>query len=141
MAFGVAPVISRSLLDRITLNRSIYKTQISVGSSQTGAELDGEMNKFFELAAESGSEKIRQMTPEERVERVIRGEYLENLIFEKRSELMSLEEDLMAGKDGVDATAVKSMRDKLNGLKIEYKDIVGANDLPLYFGRISDGMQ
>lgn len=128
----------RSLVSR---NSQSHRTEVPVSSSQSGAELDGEMDKFFELAAESGTEKIRLMTPEERVERVIKGEYLENQIFDVRSELMTLEEDFMAGKEGADAAAVKIMREKLNGLKNEYRDIVGANDLPLYFGRISDGMQ
>mmetsp|Transcript_30992 Transcript_30992/g.29605 ORF Transcript_30992/g.29605 Transcript_30992/m.29605 type:complete len:158 (+) Transcript_30992:36-509(+) len=136
-AFGFAPT-SKILVSKISQSP---RTQVSVSSSQSGAELDGEMDKFFELAAESGIEKIRLLTPEERVERVIRGEYLEDLIFEVRSELMSLEEAFMAGKEGADAGAVKDMRAKFNGLKNEYKDVVGANDLPLYFGRTSDGMQ
>jgi hypothetical protein len=81
------------------------------------------------------------MTPEERVERVIRGEQLENEIFDLRSELMMLEDDIMAGKQGIDVAAVKEMRLKMNSLKTEYKDIVGAKDLPLYFGRLPDSMQ
>jgi hypothetical protein len=111
------------------------------GSSGSNSDLDGELDKFFELAAESGYENIKNMTPEERVERVIRGEQLENEIFDLRSELMMLEDDIMAGKQGIDVAAVKEMRLKMNSLKTEYKDIVGAKDLPLYFGRLPDSMQ
>lgn len=111
------------------------------GSSSSNGDLDAELDKFFELAAESGYENIKNMTPEERVERVIRGEQLENEIFDLRSELMRLEDDIMAGKQGIDVAAVKDMRLKMNSLKAEYKDIVGAKDLPLYFGRLADSMQ
>ena len=109
--------------------------------SSSAGDLDGELDKFFELAAESGYENIKNMTPEERVERVIRGEQLENEIFDLRSELMQLEDDMMSGKAGVDIPAVKEMRTKMDKLKAEYKDIVGAKDLPLYFGRLADSLQ
>ena len=111
------------------------------GSSGSDSDLDGELDKFFEQAAQSGYENIKNMTPEERVERVIRGEQLENEIFDLRSELMMLEDDIMAGKQGIDVATVKEMRLKMNSLKTEYKDIVGAKDLPLYFGRLPDSMQ
>ena len=111
------------------------------GVCSSAGDLDGEVDKFFELAAESGYENIKNMTPEERVERVIRGEQLENEIFDLRSELMQLEDDMMSGKAGVDIPAVKEMRIKMDKLKAEYKDIVGAKDLPLYFGRLADSLQ
>ena len=109
--------------------------------SSSGGDLDRELDKFFELAAESGYENIKNMTPEERVERVIRGEQLENEIFDLRSDLMQLEDDMMAGKLGVDIEAVKEMRKRMDSLKAEYRDIVGAKDLPLYFGRLADSLQ
>ena len=112
-----------------------------LASSGSSSDLDGELDKFFELAAESGYENIKNMTPEERVERVIRGEQLENEIFDLRSELMMLEDDIMSGKQGIDIEAVKEMRKRMNSLKTEYKEIVGAKDLPLYFGRLPDSMQ
>jgi H2-forming N5,N10-methylenetetrahydromethanopterin dehydrogenase-like enzyme len=112
-----------------------------LGSSSSAGDLDRELDKFFELAAESGFENIKNMTAEERVERVIRGEALEDEIFDLRSELMALEDDMMSGKEGIDIAAVKAMRVKMDKLKAEYKDIVGAKDLPLYFGRLADSMQ
>lgn len=115
-------------------------TRISAGGSSSG-ELDRELDKFFELAAESGFEAIKNMTPEERVERVIRGEALENEIFDLRFELMQAEDDIMSGRGDMDIVAVKAMRARMDKMKEEYKDIVGAKDLPLYFGRLADSMQ
>ena len=114
------------------------RSHILCGAS---GDLDRELDKFFELAAESGYENIKNMTPEERVERVIRGEQLENEIFDLRSDLMQLEDDMMAGKIGVDIEAAREMRKRMDSLKAEYKDIVGAKDLPLYFGRLADSLQ
>jgi hypothetical protein len=131
------PALKRSMIAR---NFTPVSLRI-FGSSGSNSDLDGELDKFFELAAQSGYENIKNMTPEERVERVIRGEQLENEIFDLRSELMMLEDDIMAGKQGIDVAAVKEMRLKMNSLKTEYKDIVGAKDLPLYFGRLPDSMQ
>ena len=111
------------------------------GTGSSAGDLDRELDKFFELAAESGFENIKNMTPEERVERVIRGEILENEIFDLRSELMQAEDDIMSGRGDMDITAVKAMRGRMDALKNEYKDIVGAKDLPLYFGRLADSMQ
>ena len=111
------------------------------GTGSSPGDLDGELDKFFELAAESGFENIKNMTPEERVERVIRGEVLENEIFDLRSELMTAEDDIMSGRGDMDLAAVKAMRARMDKLKSEYKEIVGAKDLPLYFGRLADSMQ
>ena len=117
-----------------------YRT-IIFGTGSSAGDLDRELDKFFELAAESGFENIKNMTPEERVERVIRGEILENEIFDLRSELMQAEDDIMSGRGDMDIAAVKAMRGRMDALKNEYKDIVGAKDLPLYFGRLADSMQ
>ena len=117
-----------------------FQTHIH-GTGSSPGDLDGELDKFFELAAESGFENIKNMTPEERVERVIRGEVLENEIFDLRSELMQAEDDIMSGRGDMDLAAVKAMRARMDKLKSEYKDIVGAKDLPLYFGRLADSLQ
>lgn len=141
-SFIVTPIrhVHLARLDFLPMygNQFIRNTQLF---SAGGGDLDRELDKFFELAAESGYENIKNMTPEERVERVIRGEQLENEIFDLRSELMQLEDDMMSGKAGVDIPAVKEMRIKMDKLKAEYKDIVGAKDLPLYFGRLADSLQ
>jgi hypothetical protein len=141
------PVILRNALNA---NRNSYNIKgqdqpqksLSIVGGGSSSDLDREMDKFFELAAESGSENTRKITPEERVERVIRGEALENEIFDLRSELMALEDAIFANNAPVDAPAmVKEMRVKMESLKDEYRDIVGAKDLPLYFGRLADSMQ
>ena len=136
-----APSFAAKLRSVATLSSKISIISRRCGVSSSAGDLDGELDKFFELAAESGYENIKNMTPEERVERVIRGEQLENEIFDLRSELMQLEDDMMSGKAGVDIPAVKEMRTKMDKLKAEYKDIVGAKDLPLYFGRLADSLQ
>ena len=136
-----APMRSLGVLQsRIISQQERIQTHIAGGGNSAG-ELDQELDKFFELAAESGFENIKNMTPEERVERVIRGEALENEIFDLRSELMQAEDDIMSGRGDMDIVAVKAMRERMNRLKDEYKDIVGAKDLPLYFGRLADSMQ
>ena len=141
-SFIVTPIrhVHLARLDFLSIygNQFIRNTQLFTAG---GGDLDRELDKFFELAAESGYENIKNMTPEERVERVIRGEQLENEIFDLRSDLMQLEDEMMAGKVGVDIEAVKEMRKRMDSLKAEYKDIVGAKDLPLYFGRLADSLQ
>lgn len=134
-------MISRNLHHAGLINRQRIDQIAIFGAGSSAGDLDRELDKFFELAAESGFENIKNMTPEERVERVIRGEVLENEIFDLRSILMQAEDDIMSGRGDMDITAVKAMRERMDKLKNEYKDIVGAKDLPLYFGRLADSMQ
>jgi hypothetical protein len=52
--------------------------------------LDRELDTFFETASQSGSQSIHELTLEERVERVNKGEMLENKIFEIRDQILLL---------------------------------------------------
>lgn len=99
------------------------------------------MDTFFERAAESGAKSVRSLTAQERAMRAIRGGEIEDEIFDVRADLLQLEDDLFAGRAGVTSADVQAVRDKLNALKKEYMDVVGANDLPLYFGKVPDSMQ
>ena len=83
---------------------------------------DGEY-KVIVGAAESGSDVIRKLTPEERAERAARGEFLEDEIFEVRSRLMTMEDDLMRGMD-INPEDIKMLREELEGLKMDYMDLV-----------------
>ena len=113
--------------------------RLSLGGDNNA--LNREMDTFFERAAESGAKSVRSLTAQERAMRAIRGGEIEDEIFDVRADLLQLEDDLFAGRAGVTSADVQAVRDKLNALKKEYMDVVGANDLPLYFGKVPDSMQ
>ena len=103
--------------------------------------LDRELEVFFETAASSGSASIASLSAEERMERAQRGEFLENEIFDARDRLMALEERYMGGDKSVDVAEINSLRDEIRGLKDDYILLVGAKEMPLYFGRAPDDLQ
>lgn len=104
-------------------------------------DLDRELELFFEQASNQGSAKIAKLTPEERVELAIRGEFLEDEIFAARERLMDLEERYMKGDKSIEVEEINQLRDEIRGLKDDYIVLVGAKDIPLYFGRLPDGLQ
>ena len=71
----------------------------------------------------------------------LRGEFLENEIFDARDRLMALEEKYMGGDKSVDVNEINSLRDEIRGLKDDYIELVGAKEMPLYFGRAPDDLQ
>ena len=103
--------------------------------------LDRELEVFFETAASSGSASIANLSAEERMELAQRGEFLENEIFDARDRLMALEERYMGGDKSVDVAEINSLRDEIKGLKDDYILLVGAKEMPLYFGRAPDDLQ
>ena len=103
--------------------------------------LDRELEIFFETAASSGSANIAQLSPEERMELAQRREFLENEIFDARDRLMALEEKYMGGDKSVDVNEINSLRNEIRGLKDDYIELVGAKEMPLYFGRAPDDLQ
>jgi hypothetical protein len=110
--------------------------------NQQSNDLERELDTFFERAAESGSEAVRKLTAAERAERAIRGGEIEDEIFDLRFQILQAEDDVMNGKDGADGIEkLRTMRDRMNNLKTEYRNVVGATDLPIYFGKIPDSMQ
>jgi hypothetical protein len=102
--------------------------QLKMRDNDLGRELD----TFFERAAESGSDTIRKLTPAERAERAVRGEFLEDEIFEVRGRLMSLEDDLMRGAD-VDVEYIKQIREELDCLKRDYMELVSLPNKSIQF--------
>ena len=117
-------------------------TQLNADNSNNKNALDRELDTFLERAAESGAAAVRKMTPNERAMRAIRGSEIEDSIFAAREELLQLEDDVFSGKVGADAKAkLTELRSRMEALKIEYMDVVGANDLPLYFGKVADSHQ
>ena len=122
-AFKAAPHLRRKL-----------RCGFSLPSSSSSSSLDGELNKFFETTARSGSSKFKHMRPEERMEYALRGEALENDIYDLRDRMNAMESAAIEGQD-VDIEKIKLMREELAGLKQDYIDLVGGDDLPLYFGK------
>lgn len=59
-------------------------------SKPSPADLDKELESFFETASSSGAASIASLSPEERMERAMRGEFLENEIFDLREQLMDM---------------------------------------------------
>ena len=106
----------------------------SLPSSSSSSSLDGELNKFFEATARSGSSKFKHMRPEERMEYALRGEALENDIYDLRDRMNAMESAAIEGQH-LDIEKLKLMREELAGLKQDYIDLVGGDDLPLYFGK------
>ena len=109
-------------------------------TQQLQSDLERELDLFFEQSSDSGSAVIRQLTPQQRAERAIIGSQIEDKIFVLRDKLMNLENEGM--KNGnVNIEEIKDIRSKIEKLKEEYTEIVGAKDLPMYFGRVPDSFQ
>jgi len=60
---------------------------------------------------------------------------LEDLIYEMRDKLLEMENEYMANSSKELYEEIKLVREEINGLKDDYICLVGAKDLPLYFGR------
>ena len=104
------------------------------------SNLDGELNKFFENVSRTGSSKFKKMPPEERLEYAIKGEALENEIYDIRDQINDMESTVFDGAS-IDLDLIKKLRYKLSSLKKEYIDLIGSNDLPIYFGKNNDSGQ
>ena len=104
-----------------------------------GKDLDGELNKFFESASRGGASKFKKMSIEQRAEYAQRGEALENEIFELRDRMSAMEIAAIEGAP-LDVKLLKELREELLGLKQDYIELVGAEDLPIYFGRKSSNV-
>ena len=117
-----------------TLRRPIRSSSTVLSSSSSN--LDGELNRFFESTARSGASKFKNMSPEERMEYTLRGEALEDDIYDLRDRMNSIESAAMDGQS-LDIEKLKLMREELAGLKQDYIDLVGGDDLPIYFGKSS----
>ena len=97
--------------------------------------MERELDTFFELAASSGSKRMTSATPAERAEMAARGAQLEDDIYELRDRLMDLENAYIDSRSQSIAEEIQMLRDEINGLKDDYILLVGAEDLPLFFGR------
>lgn len=108
--------------------------------------LERDMQVFFDKAAEQGAASVRKLTIKERVDRVRKGEQLENEIFAIRERILELENTMMAKTDDEQKEAkfeLEDLREQFDTLKYEYRDVVGggAKDIPIYFGRVPDAFQ
>ena len=101
----------------------------------TPTSLDHELDTFFETAAKSGSKRITKLTPQERADMTVKGAALEDLIYESRDRLLDLENEYMGKPTDELAQEISQLREEIAGLKDDYILIVGAQDLPLYFGK------
>lgn len=111
--------------------------KMSSNPPQTESNLDRELETFFETAAKSGAKSVTQMSVEMRAEMTNRGLALEDEIYELRYRLLDLENEYMNGNNKSPnlADEIKMIRDEIDGLKQDYVDLVGAEGLPIYFGR------
>ena len=122
--------------------RNAAKSRLESSSNgKVKIELDRELEKFFESASSTGSANIAALTPEERMELTVRGAYLEDEIFSARERLMDLQERYMKGDKSIDKEEIMELRQLIQGLKEDYIEVVGAKDVPIYFGRIPDVLQ
>lgn len=117
------------------LNSKLYRYM-----SQNENNLNRDLDVFFEKAAAGGSNFVRKLTVEERYERTIMGEELENKIFDIRDTIVSLSQAALSG-DSNAIEKTKNLREELNQLKQQYISIVGGDDLPIYFGRAPETLQ
>ena len=102
--------------------------------------MDGELNKFFETAARSGASRFKTMSIEERSEYTMRAMALEEDIFDIRDRIGSLESvAIESGK--LDIALIKELRLEMTALKQDYIELVGSNDLPIYFGKVDNADQ
>ena len=114
-----------------------------LSAADDSSSLDHELDIFFEKAASQGIENIMKLTPHQRAELASKGAFLEDEIFLVRSKLLDAEEAMINGHTEMDRELLHSMRNELNGLKLDYVALVGAGDTPLYFGRdgVPDSLQ
>jgi hypothetical protein len=73
------------------------------------SNLDGELNKFFENVSRTGSSKFKKMPPEERLEYAIKGEALENEIYDIRDQINDMESSVFDGAS-IDSDLIKKLR-------------------------------
>lgn len=104
-------------------------------------QLDKELDDFFENASIQGASFTKSLTPEQRAERAEKGMYLEEEIFDCRDRLMDMQNEFMSGNKEITIEMIKQLQDEIQGLKDDYILLVGAKDLPLYFGRAPDSFQ
>ena len=141
----IAPLLLLPTLGLVAAFRGLPVPSFHIAALQSRESdrlsLNRELEVFFETAASSGSANIANLSAEERMERAQRGEFLENEIFDARDRLMALEERYMGGDKSVDVAEINSLRDEIQGLKDDYIMLVGAKEMPLYFGRVPDDLQ
>lgn len=102
--------------------------------------MDGELNKFFEAASKSGASKFKNMSAENRMEYTTRALALEEDIFDIRDRIGELEGKAIEGGK-VDIDFIKQLREEMAALKQDYIDLVGSNDLPIYFGNVGSSIE
>jgi len=145
---GISLVILLSLVEFVSAwvpskcGASFYRYSLKMSSSEfssskstQSSRLDQELDTFFETASKSGSKTILKLTPEERAEMTVRGAAIEDLIYEARDRLLELEDLYMREPDPTLLEEITILRDEISGLKDDYIQLVGAKDLPLYFGK------
>lgn len=104
------------------------------------SDLERELDLFLEQTSNAGSQNIMKLTAQQRAQRAIIGSEIEDKLFALREDLEFLESDgLRSGN--IDMEAIKKIRDSIVQLKDQYTEIVGAKDLPIYFGKIPDSLQ
>ena len=104
-------------------------------STPQSTRLDRALDAVFETAAKSGSKNTKKLTPQERADLTAKGVALEDLIFESRDRLLELEDQYMREPSPEKLEDINMLRDEINGLRDDYILLVGAKDLPLYFGK------
>lgn len=110
-------------------------------SAKDELQLEVELENFFESANLQGSGVTSKLTIEERAERTSQALFLEEEIYDARERLQELQSQYMADNKSVDINEIETLINEINGLKDDYILLVGATDLPLYFGRVPDALQ
>jgi len=125
------------LISGFAFNRLTSPSITLLKSDAKDSGLERELDTFFEKVAASGAKKLKKISLNDRVELTQRGLFLENEIFDVMARLNELETSFMKG-DKIDMANIEELRNELKGLKSDYVKLVGADDLPLYFGRETD---
>ena len=128
-------VLNKSIHSSLNTKRINNYSNIKRSDSSTPVQLNEELEGFFEKAALTGSERIKQLTIEERAEYAQKGAFLEDEIYLLRDQLADIETKMLNGDIDIDRRVIQDLRDELNALKDDYINLVGAHDLPLYFGK------
>eukprot|EP00607_Mallomonas_marina_P002835 CAMPEP_0182427738 /NCGR_PEP_ID=MMETSP1167-20130531/19069_1 /TAXON_ID=2988 /ORGANISM="Mallomonas Sp, Strain CCMP3275" /LENGTH=86 /DNA_ID=CAMNT_0024610181 /DNA_START=216 /DNA_END=476 /DNA_ORIENTATION=- len=78
------------------------------------------------------------MTPMQRMELATRASCLEDEIFLLQARLQESETKMLNNIENASTSIqdIQEMRDELQGLKTDYIELVGAKDVPIYFGKI-----
>ncbi|CAN0135042.1 unnamed protein product, partial [Hapterophycus canaliculatus] len=90
--------------------------------------MPNEYEAFFNKASKLGADATRGLAPEERAQRAMEGEKLEDEIIEIATVLREKADEMVAQTGAINFEIIQPMIDEIAVLKSKYKVVMGASD-------------